>query len=751
MKRLIFMKSLISTILISLMLSVFSFAQVAINTDGTAPANSAMLDVKSTSKGFLPPRMTYVQMVGIASPDEGLVVYCTDCGSNGQGTLSMFMAGAWYNLNASCQGPIPPVAGNSYPASSQIFWTWNSVPGATGYKWATVNNHLQAVDVGTTTQYLETFLSCNSTYTRYIWAYNDCAVSTPTIITATTGSLPVSPTGAAAVPLTTQITWNWNAIPGGATNYKWNTVNDYATAINMSNATSRVETGLTCNTPYLRYVWSYNACGNSTAPVILSQSTSSSPAAPTAGVHVPISNQIVWNWNAVPGVLGYKWNTVNNYATATDMGTAITRTEASLVCNTAYTRYVWSYSSCGASPVTVLTQNTAANPVATTATTHTAAVNSIVWNWSVVPGTNNYRWNTVNDYATSINTGAATTRTETGLNCNTQYTRYVWTYNSCGASPAITLTQSTSPASIPAAPVEGIHNYTQTSVTWRWLSVSGAIGYKWNTTNNYATATDVGSAIFRTETGLTCGTEYTRYVWAYSACGNSTPTPLVRTTVLCLWICGQDPVIDESDGASYPTALIGTQCWMAKSLNKGIRRDQSVAQSNNGVIDKYCYLNSETNCTTYGGLYQWDEMMNYWGTSNANPSGVRGICMAGWHLPSESEWCELITNLDATVTNCPDLNWMGDAGSKMKEAGTTHWNAPNTGATNSSGFTALAGGCKTNLIVPYGGKGESAYFWACTQGSTTNGIFFELNTNEAGIYYSIFEKAAALSVRCVKD
>lgn len=88
-------------ILICLAIVFTTNAQVAINTDDTPPNNSAMLDIKSTSKGLLPPRMTNAELNAITDPADGLIVYCTDCGTNGLGLLAMFMAGAWYSFSAN--------------------------------------------------------------------------------------------------------------------------------------------------------------------------------------------------------------------------------------------------------------------------------------------------------------------------------------------------------------------------------------------------------------------------------------------------------------------------------------------------------------------------------------------------------------------------------------------------------------------------------------------------------------------------
>ena len=127
--------------------------------------------------------------------------------------------------------------------------------------------------------------------------------------------------------------------------------------------------------------------------------------------------------------------------------------------------------------------------------------------------------------------GTSLTITETGLTCNTGYSRYVWAYNACGNSAGTTLTQTTS-LNPPATPTTGTHVPGITQIVWNWNTVSGATGYKWSVTNDFATATDMGTSITKTETGLTCNTLYTRYVWAYSACGNSTPVTLTQTNLL---------------------------------------------------------------------------------------------------------------------------------------------------------------------------------------------------------------------------
>jgi len=182
----------------------------------------------------------------------------------------------------------------------------------------------------------------------------------------------------------------------------------------------------------------------------------------------------------------------------------------------------------------------------------------------------------------------------------------------------------------PQPPTSGTHIPDCYQITWNWNPVSGATGYKWNTINNYTTSMDMGTLTTHTEYGLYCGEiSYTRYIWSYNACGPSNPTILTQGTSICPTNC--QPFTDARDGKTYNTVLIGTQCWMRENLNIGTRIDGSQNQTDNGTIEKYCYDDLESNCDIYGGLYQWDEAMQY-----VTTQGVQGICPAGWHLPTDA-------------------------------------------------------------------------------------------------------------------
>ncbi len=89
-----------------------------------------------------------------------------------------------------------------------------------------------------------------------------------------------------------------------------------------------------------------------------------------------------------------------------------------------------------------------------------------------------------------------------------------------------------------SAPAAATHTPAQTQVAWKWTAASGATSYKWGTSNVYSSAADIGNVITKTETGLTCNTGYTRYIWAYNSTSgcHSAVTTLTQTTSTCVVI-----------------------------------------------------------------------------------------------------------------------------------------------------------------------------------------------------------------------
>jgi uncharacterized protein (TIGR02145 family) len=200
------------------------------------------------------------------------------------------------------------------------------------------------------------------------------------------------------------------------------------------------------------------------------------------------------------------------------------------------------------------------------------------------------------------------------------------------------------------------------------------------------------------------------------------------------FVCGQ-PVVDARDNKSYNTIKIGTQCWMRENLNIGTRIAIGQDQANNGIIEKYCYNDNEDTCDTYGGLYQWDEVMQY-----ILNQGIRGICPHGWYVPTDADWTALTTYLGGESV----------AGGPLKEAGTAHWSSPNTSATNSTGFTALPGGYRTT--TPYFANIKTSGVWWTSSAYVSNNRWFRtMYYQSQAVNRSDIHKSNGLSVRCIKE
>ncbi|MBI9038737.1 MAG: hypothetical protein JEY97_11440 [Bacteroidales bacterium] len=196
--------------------------------------------------------------------------------------------------------------------------------------------------------------------------------------------------------------------------------------------------------------------------------------------------------------------------------------------------------------------------------------------------------------------------------------------------------------------------------------------------------------------------------------------------------CG-DPFTDPRDGQTYNSVQIGDQCWMAENLNIGEMINGSEEMTDNGVIEKYCYDNDPANCDEYGGMYQWNEMMEYTTTP-----GVQGICPSGWHFPTDVEWTTLTDFLGGESV----------AGGKMKETGTTHWNPPNTGATNESGFTGLPGGYRLN--GNFNNLGNNGSFWSSNENGA-NAWYRKLYSNYFDVARLNNSKNCGFSSRCLQN
>jgi uncharacterized protein (TIGR02145 family) len=203
---------------------------------------------------------------------------------------------------------------------------------------------------------------------------------------------------------------------------------------------------------------------------------------------------------------------------------------------------------------------------------------------------------------------------------------------------------------------------------------------------------------------------------------------------------GTGTFTDDRDGNTYRYVTIGDQVWMAENLkylpevtssdvfDNDVPRYYVFAYNGNDVAE----AKATGNYGTYGVLYNW--------------SAAVEACPAGWHLPGDGEWTELTDHLGGETV----------AGGQLKEAGTNHWQSPNTGATNESGFTALPGGFVA-LTGNMDGLGESGIWWTSTESELedidylvawSRGMSHDsesVNRSNQGLRYFGF------SVRCLRD
>lgn len=221
-------------------------------------------------------------------------------------------------------------------------------------------------------------------------------------------------------------------------------------------------------------------------------------------------------------------------------------------------------------------------------------------------------------------------------------------------------------------------------------------------------------------------------------------------TILNPVINSNGPITSDIEGNKYPSITIKwdtykstvsySQTWMIENLKTTKYKDgtpiQLVTDDNIWVSETssapyYCWFNNDiSNKNVYGALYNWY-------TVNTGK-----LCPAGWHVPTESEWLMLISFVGGE----------GNAGGNLKEKGTNHWWKENVGATDKIGFTALPGGCRTNIVKQiFNGMGGNCYFWTSTEQPGGNAIRIGLWSQGAGIDHLPGPKTNGFSVRCIMD
>ena len=230
------------------------------------------------------------------------------------------------------------------------------------------------------------------------------------------------------------------------------------------------------------------------------------------------------------------------------------------------------------------------------------------------------------------------------------------------------------------------------------------------------------------------------------------------STLLLLTSCSNNPAtsndfvkgkVTDIDGNVYQTVKIGNQWWMAENLRvthyrngKAILKvtdNTSLVRMGNAA---YCvYDNDDSNANTYGLLYNW------YAVDDSN-----NIAPSGWHVATDEEWKELEVHLGMSQNEVDYPGPRGTAiGLKLKETGTTHWNSPNSGATNESGFTALPGGIRFWYDGQFMGINTSGMWWTATEATFVFSWYRQLGYNYSEVFRGNTNKTDYFSVRCIKD
>lgn len=203
---------------------------------------------------------------------------------------------------------------------------------------------------------------------------------------------------------------------------------------------------------------------------------------------------------------------------------------------------------------------------------------------------------------------------------------------------------------------------------------------------------------------------------------------LVTSILLITGIIVQSQTVTDIDGNEYTYVTIGSQTWLQQDMRVLHYPDGSL------INEVWSYEDNDSIAAIYGLLYTWEGAMNY-----SSMEKAQGICPDGWHIPSDEEWTQLGSYLG------------GDniAGGKMKESGTTHWSAPNTGGTNESGFTSLPAGEYDDSHYQF--LGLYNVIWSSTEANSAFAKYRYISYEDEGLHSYTYYKNFRYSVRCIKN
>jgi len=247
--------------------------------------------------------------------------------------------------------------------------------------------------------------------------------------------------------------------------------------------------------------------------------------------------------------------------------------------------------------------------------------------------------------------------------------------------------------------------------------------------------------------GLTGGTQY--YIRAYARNSSGTVYSNERSFTHATWgRCPGTPSVTDIDGNVYNTVQIGTQCWTQSNLTvskyrngdyiPNITSNTQWSQASTSNTGAWCnYNNDASNGTTYGKLYSWYAV-----------NDSRGLCPTGWHVPTDSEWNVMVRYLDPNADTGAN-GWQNtNVGTALKSMSLWYNNG---NGTNSSGFTGLPGGYRSN-DGSFSNFGRFGDWWSSSVAAGTGSAWFRfLFFDYMNVFRSYYSELFGFSIRCVKD
>ncbi len=480
---------------------------------------------------------------------------------------------------------------------------------------------------------------------RWTISYGSCLSSFDDVIITNSAA----PTTAAAgsdqtICATTAVLAGNTPVTGTGT---WTLVGGSGTITTPGSATSGLTAlGVGANT--FRWTISNPPCTASFDDVIITSSGTSTTAA--AGSDQTICATTATLAGNTPGTGSGTWTLVGGSGTITTPGSSTSGLTALGVGANTF-RWTISNPPCTASLDDVIITNNATPSISAAgsdqticATTATLAGNT--------PGTGSGTWTLVGGSGTITTPGSSTSGlTALGVGANT----FRWTISNppCTASfDDVIITRSAAPTVAAAGANQNLACVTTATLAGNTPTIGTGV---WSVVSGTATISSTSSP----NSGITGlvppGSVTLRWTISNSPCTASTSDVIITTAPCCsavLSLCswnGSTSFTDSRDSKAYSQTQIGTQCWMAQNLDYGTYVPVATGQGGGGT-QKYCYGDNSANCTVYGGMYEWDEMMNGAASCNGTGAGqpacltpVPGICPSGWHIPSHYEWTLLIT------------------------------------------------------------------------------------------------------------